>query len=553
MSWVRVAISSVFVCGLFGCPEQGPQPQDDVENNGSTNSGSTNNGSTNNGASTNNGVLTNNGDSEEVVARFRVDDWGLYDEPKPEDVEVTLEPADDGWVGDVDVPAGAVKFELSVGDDEFGANNATVDGLSSLVASDGTLRFTYTFNPAPRTVRVKASNSGETWRVEAASVGEAPDLPLDGVSPLNEAGRWFDDALAEISEASDPGAAVVELMHAIRDHGGPIHTEHGVLFVAPARDDETPPQIRGTWNDWEADPASELRHIAPSLWARYIRVPEGRQEYKIVYGNGESWVTDISNPHVAWDGIDPGTIGSFNSVLQPSDSAGGRLVWLPSFGSPELGNARDVFVHLPSDYDESDADHPVLYVHDGNESIVRGRFHQVAEEIGDPSIIVFVALPTQEVRMAEYTMGTAGARGDQYVAFLADTLVPFVDGNFRTRAERSARGVNGASLGGLISFWAAMQRPEVFGYAAGMSSSFFWGEGFVPSTIAGLGCQDVKYYLDSGSPNDNHDVTLEMRDILDGLGCDYHYVVDPGGQHDWSFWNGRFDGVLQTFSDLHGG
>ena len=200
----------------------------------------------------------------------------------------------------------------------------------------------------------------------------------------------------------------------------------------------------------------------------------------------------------------------------------------------------------------------MLYVHDGNESIVRGQFHLVANDTAaantaTEAILVFLALPSQNVRIEEYTLGTPGSLGDEYVEFVAETLVPQIDGQFRTRAERTARGIAGASLGGLISFWGVMQYPAVFGYGAGMSSSFFWGDEFLIDEIQRRGCQDVAYYLDSGSPNDNFDVTQVMRDVLDGMGCDYEYVLEQGGQHDWAFWRGRFGGVMEDFARTHGG
>ena len=56
-------------------------------------------------------------------------------------------------------------------------------------------------------------------------------------------------------------------------------------------------------------------------------------------------------------------------------------------------------------------------------------------------------------------------QGDEYVAFIADTVKPIIDRDFRTRPEREATGVAGSSLGGLISLYAYFRRPEVFGLA----------------------------------------------------------------------------------------
>lgn len=95
----------------------------------------------------------------------------------------------------------------------------------------------------------------------------------------------------------------------------------------------------------------------------------------------------------------------------------------------------------------------MLYIQDGNESVVRAHFDEAAERwyADRPErelFLVFLALPSQEARMEEYTMGTAGARGDDYARFVRESVVPAVDAAFRTRADRAARGLVGASLGG---------------------------------------------------------------------------------------------------------
>lgn len=63
------------------------------------------------------------------------------------------------------------------------------------------------------------------------------------------------------------------------------------------------------------------------------------------------------------------------------------------------------------------------------------------------------------------------------------------------------------------------------------------------------GCQKLQYYIDSGSPRDNRDVTRIMRDTLTNLNCIHHHIEEMGGQHEWSFWKNRFPGVLNVFYD----
>ena len=62
------------------------------------------------------------------------------------------------------------------------------------------------------------------------------------------------------------------------------------------------------------------------------------------------------------------------------------------------------------------------------------------------------------------------------MAFIADTVKPIIDRDFRTRPEREATGIAGLSLGGLISLYAYFRRPEVFGLAGVFSPAFRWGK-----------------------------------------------------------------------------
>jgi predicted alpha/beta superfamily hydrolase len=63
--------------------------------------------------------------------------------------------------------------------------------------------------------------------------------------------------------------------------------------------------------------------------------------------------------------------------------------------------------------------------------------------------------------------------GGQYVDFLVKTLKPFIDKNYRTEKGRENTFVAGSSMGGLISMYALLKYPKVFG-GAGVFSPAFW-------------------------------------------------------------------------------
>jgi|GEM_PF-2353872 len=506
----------------------------------------------------------------EVALRFEPVEWGLLPQGAPLPAAIEQRSQDEAPSFTVNLPAGMWRVEVErqqqtwrLPGDGTPTGLARRDGEALVTASDageGALLF----SALDEELSVNVSAAGELRITRAAQPAEAdldaPDRPSGTVGPL------FDEALYRINTQEDDAAVVLDLMDALREVGaGPVVSSQGVFFLAPYDNlggEAGAPQARGEFNEWGATNVEDnrMRRVVGEFWGRFLQVPDGSYPYKLAYpgldGN-DAWFTDRSNRHIEWDGFDPGTIGSFNSILhRGSNASGSRMVWWMQVESQVMGNVREVYIHLPASYDQDESKrYPVLYVQDGNESIVRSQFHQVADEYAAEGnaevILVFVALPAQEDRFDEYTMASDGARGDEYTEFLATELVPMIDAAFRTRAEPGARGLVGASLGGLISFWTALQYSGTFEYTAGMSSSFFWADQFMIREVERRGCQGLSYYIDSGSPNDNADVTRLMRDTLAQLGCTFEHVEETGGTHDWSYWRGRFPNVLRTFEQSH--
>jgi enterochelin esterase-like enzyme len=346
------------------------------------------------------------------------------------------------------------------------------------------------------------------------------------------------------------GLALGDLMA----HGG-MPLRGGQLlhfFAALPGDGSEPIQLAGTYNGW--DPGAGSMEPLAGLRLFYLALPAPAEglTYKLVYQG--QWFSDEWNRSVAWDGIPVAGVGDFNSIFPaPADQrAIGRLVRL-RFQSVIMGDTRDVYVYLPVAYDlEPQRDFPLMVVHDGNESIARSQFDAVADaEIAAgrvaPVVLAFVALASQDERMDEYTFHTQGSQGELYRRFIADELVPFLQGEFRLVDDPQARAVMGASLGGLISYFIGWERSEVFGLVAGMSSSFFWDESWMVHEIeADSGpLKPLRFYLDSADVNDNHDETVQVAQALAARGYAYRHVVQAGASHDWFFWKQRFGPMLQ--------
>ncbi|MFO7680305.1 MAG: alpha/beta hydrolase-fold protein [Chloroflexota bacterium] len=181
--------------------------------------------------------------------------------------------------------------------------------------------------------------------------------------------------------------------------------------------------------------------------------------------------------------------------------------------SPQLENKRDIFVFLPPSYEAGDQTYPVLYMHDGqnlfDEVIAFAGEWRVDETMTElartkslEAIVVGVSNMGQH-RLDEYSpfqdATYGGGQGELYLDFLASTLKPLIDQDFRTRPEPAYTGIMGSSLGGLISLYAFFQRPEVFGFAGVMSPSIWFADYAMVKFVREAAFSNGRLYLDAGT------------------------------------------------------
>lgn len=173
-----------------------------------------------------------------------------------------------------------------------------------------------------------------------------------------------------------------------------------------------------------------------------------------------------------------------------------------------------------------------------NQMIVSGRIHEV----------LVIGVYNTNGRIDEYTYsrdpGYGGGKGDLYLDFLEDTVVPYVSSRYRIAPKAGDIGILGSSLGGLISCYAAWSRSSYYGRGGCMSSSFWWNNEDFNSTIIPKykdHLPTTRMYIDVGGISDGRDETENVRDHLQRIGKDFDYHFDPTGSHSESSWAGRFD------------
>lgn len=251
-----------------------------------------------------------------------------------------------------------------------------------------------------------------------------------------------------------------------------------------------------------------------------------------------------------------------------ADALAGRLRVLHDVESVALGNRRSVLALLPASYRDSTARYPVVYMQDGQNLFDPSTSHSGAWRVGRAldsvrasgiEAIIVGVWHSGPSRIDEYSpfrderIGGGNARA--YVTFLADTVKPRVDREFRTRPERAATGVAGSSMGGLVSFYALFQRSDTFGFAGALSPALWFGRRAVFPWLEHQQPVDSRIYIDAGTaegPLLLADVT-RLRDRLIGMGFrpdrDLRCTIEPGGSHDERSWGRRLPGALRFMLD----
>ncbi|MFL5739629.1 MAG: alpha/beta hydrolase [Flavisolibacter sp.] len=157
-----------------------------------------------------------------------------------------------------------------------------------------------------------------------------------------------------------------------------------------------------------------------------------------------------------------------------------------AFYMPQLQRYRRIWIYLPENYASSGKHYPVLYMQDGQnifDEATSGYGEWGVDECLDSlgpqlkEVIVVGIDHGGEKRINEYSpydMEKYGkSEGDKYVDFLVKTLKPYIDKHYRTNKGEEHTYVAGSSMGGLISFYAILKYPKVFG-GAGVFSPAFW-------------------------------------------------------------------------------
>jgi predicted alpha/beta superfamily hydrolase len=244
----------------------------------------------------------------------------------------------------------------------------------------------------------------------------------------------------------------------------------------------------------------ELRFEVPTIELVSFKITKGAWELVESDEKGK----DISNRIIETSKIKKDTTiiikinrwkDEFANVPRQSTASKNVEIISDNFPLRKLGKTRRIWVYTPSDYLTSTKKYAVMYMHDGQNLFdeLTGPFGEwgvdecldtMTKKLNLDLIIVGIDNGLSD-RLSEYSpydfkvkpdevnVWDVKGSGTEYLESLVYDLKPYIDSVYRTKKDSRNTSISGSSMGGLISLYAIMRYPDVFG-SAGVFSPAFW-------------------------------------------------------------------------------
>lgn len=335
--------------------------------------------------------------------------------------------------------------------------------------------------------------------------------------------------------------------------------------------------VAGSFNNW--NPKDEKYKLKPfGTTRRGIVLKDmspGRYAFKFTRGSFDKVETtakgeDVGNHEIvlnedAMQQFDiPGWKDDYPERQKPYTAIAQVKIIDSAFLIPQLNRTRRIWAYLPKDYATGKKRYPVIYMQDGqnlfNEQTAAFDEWHVDETLdsilghGGKGAIIIGIDNGGEKRLNEYNpydhKEYGKGEGNEYVDFLTLTLKPFVDKQYRTLKDSAHTFVAGSSMGALISLYAVVKYPNIFGGAGIFSPAFRTAPKIFDDVAAakwGTGFRRFYFYA-GGQESETMIPDLDkMIAVIEKKG---HYetqrVVSPISKHNEAAWAREF-GHFYTF------
>ena len=226
------------------------------------------------------------------------------------------------------------------------------------------------------------------------------------------------------------------------------------------------------------------------------------------------------------------------------------------YWSETLGQMRRMHVWTPAGYEKSKAKLPVLYlIHGGGDNDASWPGVGAAGWILDnllaegKMVPMIVVMPNGTIETPDM-MGEVPVFGEDMVR----SIIPYVEANYRVKADQAHRAMAGLSMGGMETIETAFKHPELFSHVWVLSSSFAPGrqkeyvEEIKLKEIAPALNKNFKaLYFTQGGPSDiAYRNCQEALGYLKEAGIKYEYLENAQAGHSWATWRADLETLAPT-------
>jgi len=243
----------------------------------------------------------------------------------------------------------------------------------------------------------------------------------------------------------------------------------------------------------------------------------------------------------------------------------GRITQTANWHSTILNDDRGIWTYFPPSYDENPHErYPVVYMHDGQNLFYdEDAFGGVSWAVGGAMDTgaanatiheaIIIGIDNDADRINEYTPvpdpDNGGGNAAKYLAFITNELKPQIDQQLRTFADADHTAIVGSSLGGLVSLYAGLARPDVFHLVGALSPSTWWDNTWIiGQSTAALAPLPTRVYIDSGNAGTSNDDVTNTAALANvwktKSGVTVDYLVQNGASHSETYWRQRVPGTL---------
>ncbi len=225
--------------------------------------------------------------------------------------------------------------------------------------------------------------------------------------------------------------------------------------------------------------------------------------------------------------------------------------------APQLATTRKIWIYVPKNYSDSKKKYPVIYMHDAqnlfdSQTSFAGEWNidETLDAINAPVIIVGIENGGTN-RLDELTpfknQKHGGGKADLYLDFIVKTLKPHIDSTFRTKKNATNTAIFGSSLGGLVSFYAALKYPDVFGKVGCFSPAFWINRKEINDLINQVTVFNAKIYFLCGDAEGDEDMINDLNIIEKSIAVTrserkklHTKVIIKDGNHNEKLWREGF-------------